>query len=66
MSTVLDETGLRVRLKAESENGLTQDSDIDTDKVSAIRKIRVRQTIGKVSKQKMAEVSQSIRGWLDL
>ena len=66
ISTVLDETGLRVRLNANKENGLLQDSDIHTDKVSAIRKLRVKQTIGKVSKQKMVEVSMSLKDWLDL
>jgi len=66
ISTILDETGLRIRLNATAENGLTHDSDIHTDKVSAIKKIRVKQMIGKVSKQKMAEVSHSIKDWLDL
>ena len=66
ISTVLDETGLRVRLNADKENGLTQDSDIHTDKVSAIRKLRVKQIIGKVSKQIMVEVSASLKDWLDL
>ncbi len=66
ISTILDETGLRIRLNATTENGLTQNSDIHTDKVSTIKKIRVRQIIGKVSKQKMVEVSHSIREWVDL
>lgn len=66
ISTVLDETGLRVRLNADSKNGLTQDSDVHTDKVSAIKKLRVKKTIGKVSMQKMVEVSASLKDWLDL
>jgi mRNA interferase MazF len=66
ISTVLDETGLRVRLNADKENGLVQDSDVHTDKVSAIKKLRVKQAIGKVSKQKMLEVSNSLKEWLDL
>lgn len=66
ISTVLNESGLRVRLNAEIENGLAQDSDIHTDKVSAIKKLRAKQVIGKVSKQKMLEVSNSIKDWLDL
>lgn len=66
ISTVLDETGLRIRLNANSENGLLQDSDIHTDKVSAIRKLRVKQIIGKASKQEMVAVSASIKDWLDL
>lgn len=66
ISTALDETGLRIRLIANKENGLLQDSDIHTDKVSAIRKLRVKQTIGKASKQEMVAVSASIKDWLDL
>ncbi len=66
ISTVLDETGLRIRLNATSENGLTQDSDVHTDKVSAIRKLRVKQIIGKVNAKKMVEVSNSLKDWLDL
>ena len=66
ISTMLDETGLRIRINADKNNGLAQDSDIHTDKVSAIRKSRVKQRIGKVSAQKMAEVSASLRDWLDL
>ena len=64
ISTMLDETGLRVRINA--GNGLAQDSDIHTDKVSAIRKVRVKQRIGKVNANKMAEVSASLKDWLDL
>ena len=66
ISTTLDETGLRVRLKVDKENCLQQDSDIHTDKVSAIKKQRVKQIIGKVSKQKMLAVSNSLKDWLDL
>jgi mRNA interferase MazF len=66
ISTALDETGLRIRLNADKENGLIQNSDIHTDKVSAIRKLRVKQIIGKVSARKMAEVSVSLKDWLDL
>lgn len=66
ISTMLDETGLRVRINADKGNGLAQDSDIHTDKVSAIRKVRVKQRIGKVNAKKMAEVSASLKDWLDL
>ena len=52
ISTMLDETGLRVRINADKGNGLAQDSDIHTDKVSAIRKVRVKQRIGKVNAKK--------------
>ena len=66
ISTMLDESGYRVRINADKHNGLAQDSDIHTDKVSAIRKLRVKQSIGKASAQKMAEVSASLKDWLDL
>ena len=66
ISTALDETGLRIRLNVDKENGLLQDSDIHTDKVSAIKKSRVKQVIGKVSSRKMSEVSASLKDWLDL
>lgn len=66
ISTVLDESGMRVRLNANEENGLTQDSDIHTDKISTIRKLRARQIIGQVSAQKMLEVSNLMKDWLDI
>lgn len=60
IGTTPDEARLRVRLKAQIENGLIQDSDIHTDKVSGIRKYGLANH-WKVSKQKMIEVSHSLK-----
>lgn len=54
----------RVFLSPTDENGLLKDSEIEIDLLQAIRRERVRQTIGHVPDEIMFTVDQALRRWL--
>lgn len=61
-----DAEAVRVRIKRRKGTGLEKDSDVMVDKVSTVRAERVRETIGRLSDDEMAEVADALRLWLDL
>jgi len=61
-----DERLFRIRIARDDENGLDADSEVEIDKVQAVRRDRVGQRIGRASEEVMAAVDEALRRWLDL
>ena len=66
ISTVLDQSNMRLRLQPNPQNGLADECDVHTDKVTAIRKSRVGKKVGEITSMEMIRASVLIRDWLDL
>lgn len=62
-------TGLslfRVPIPASQGSGLREDSEVMVDNISAVRRERVRQRIGELSRAQMASTDRALRLWLEL
>jgi mRNA interferase MazF len=62
-------TGLRlfrVAIAADRENGLDTPSEIMVDKISSLRRDRIREQIGRLSPTDLAAVGEALRQWLAL
>lgn len=62
-------TGLdlfRVGIPANASTGLRADSEVMVDKLSAVRRHRIRKRVGRLSDAQMEVVDRAIRMWLDL
>ena len=56
----------RVDLKPGKQNGLKKDSQVMVDKVTAIRRDRIRESIGRLSPEAIGRIEESLRQFLDL
>ena len=56
----------RIAIAPREENGLRANSEIEVDKLQAVRRERVGSRIGIVSEETMAAVDEALRRWLDL
>lgn len=65
-SHLLDAGLFRIALKPGLENGLKKDSQVMVDKVTAIRRDRIRERIGVVSEAVLGQVETSLKHFLDL
>lgn len=65
-SHLLDTPLFRIPIKPNKSNGLTQASQIMVDKVTAVRRDRIRERIGKVSPKLLEQVDQSLLRFLGL
>lgn len=65
-SHLLDAPLFRVSLNPGKLNGLKQPSQVMVDKVTAVRRDRLRQRIGHVSAAVMGRVEAAFAGFLDL
>ena len=56
----------RIPLQPNAENGLTETSEVQVDKVQSLRRERIRSQIGQVEEAIMAQVDEALRRWLSL
>ncbi len=63
---VLDAPLFRIPIAPGKLNGLKQPSQIMVDKLTAVRRDRLRQRVGHVSAAVMARIEASLAGFLDL
>lgn len=64
-----DVTGLtlfRVNLAASESSGLRRDSEAMVDKITAIKRARIRGRIGHISPARMGLIDSALRTWLEL
>jgi mRNA interferase MazF len=62
-------TGLtlfRVPIPASQASGLREDSEVMVDKIGAVRRERVRQRIGALTRAQMSLMDRALRLWLEL
>lgn len=57
---------MRVRLKANDITGLKQVSEVETDKITTIRAIRLSDKIGQIAEKELNKINYALRIWLDL
>lgn len=65
-SHLVDAPLFRIALNAGKQNGLKQDSQVMVDKITAIKRDRVRQPIGRLSPSIITKIEVSLRQFLDL
>lgn len=65
-SSIQDAPLFRITLKPSETNGLSVTSQIMVDKISAIKRERVRQVIGHASDETMLQVNRALALWLGL
>lgn len=56
----------RIDLKAGKQNGLKIDSQVMVDKITAIRRERIKDSIGRLSPGALAKIEGSLRHFLDV
>jgi mRNA interferase MazF len=56
----------RVPVPSEVSNGLTEDSEIQVDKVQSLRRERILRRLGDLTTAQMEQVDQTLRRWLAL
>ena len=67
LTTAVTGDGLfRIPVTPDAANGLRIASEIEIDKLQAVRRERVGRRIGTVSEEVMATVDEALRRWLDL
>lgn len=65
-TTLTEERLFRIRIASDEDTGLREDSEVEIDKVQALRRDRIGRHIGQASEQVMAAVDEALRRWLDL
>ncbi|WP_243358788.1 type II toxin-antitoxin system PemK/MazF family toxin [Fundidesulfovibrio terrae] len=65
-SHLIDAPLFRIPVEPSSANGLQAPSQIMVDKVSAVKRERVRQVAGRVSDEVMVQVNRTLALWLGL
>ena len=65
-SSIQDAPLFRITLKPSETNGLSVTSQIMVDKISAIKRERIRQVIGHASDETMLQVNRALALWLGL
>lgn len=67
MTTHLVHTGLfRISIVPVNANGLNQASEVMIDKVTSIKREKIREKIGQLSFEQMSKISEALRFWQDL
>ena len=66
LTSVLSVASVRVRIKANAKTGLKEPSDIETDKITTVRVVRLSAKIGEVEEKELLKVNEALRLWLDL
>jgi mRNA interferase MazF len=67
ITTTVSGDGLyRIFVARDENNGLKADSEVEIDKVQAVRRDRVGRRIGTASEEALAAVDEALRRWLDL
>ncbi|WP_375428990.1 type II toxin-antitoxin system PemK/MazF family toxin [uncultured Sphingomonas sp.] len=67
ITTVLLGPGdLRIPLVADSTTGLDDPSEVEVDRITTLRKIRIRRHVGFMPAASMAAVDRGLKLWLDL
>lgn len=56
----------RVLISPNHDNGLSDHSSVMVDKIVTIRRERIREKVGNLSRGEMLQVTAAIRRWLDL
>ena len=65
-SHVIDAPLFRILVEPSPGNGLQNQSQIMVDKVSAVKRERVRQVLGRVGDEVMVQVNRTLALWLGL
>jgi len=65
-SHLIDAPLFRIQVEPSQDNGLAAPSQIMVDKVSAVKRERIRQVVGRVSDEVMVQVNRSMALWLGL
>ena len=63
-SQLLDTPLFRIPIKASKASGLNQSSQIMVDKITAVRRDRIRERIGKISPTMLSQVEDSLQRFL--
>jgi len=65
-SHIIDAPLFRINVEPSSANGLQNSSQIMVDKVSAVKRERVRQVVGRVEDEVMVQINRTLALWLGL
>ena len=65
-SGISDSPYFRVAVLPSPENGLTEPSIIQVDKLATVSRDNITKVIGKASEAELAEVDNALKRWLDL
>ena len=65
ITSILSTASVRVRLKANDITGLKQVSEVETDKITTIRAIRLSDKIGQIAEKELNKINYALRIWLD-
>jgi mRNA interferase MazF len=60
-SHLVDAPLFRIDLKPGKQNGLKKDSQVMVDKVTAIRRDRIRESVGRLSPEMIGKIEESLR-----
>jgi mRNA interferase MazF len=63
---VLGASLVRVEVEPDPENGLTGPSEIEVDRITTLRKIRIDKVVGVMNADVMNKVDQLLKRWLAL
>ncbi len=63
---VMDAPLFRLPIKPSSENGLRSSSQIMVDKISTLKVEKVRQKVGSLNIEQIAELNKALKLWLDI
>ena len=67
ITTVLLGPGdLRIPLASDAGTGLDDPSEVEVDRITTLRKTRIRERIGSAPAESMAAVDRGLKLWLDL
>ena len=59
-------TVFRVPLESSDASGLRVDSEAMVDKMAVVKRVRIRQRVGRLTSAQMADINAALRVWLDL
>lgn len=65
-SHLIDAPLFRLQIEPSSDNGLRSPSQIMVDKISAIKRERIRDRIGRVSDELLVQLNRSLAFWIGL
>ena len=65
-TSLLPSNVARIVLSPTAENGLREHSAVMIDKITTVRRDRIREHVGDVSAREMRELDEAVRRWLDL
>jgi mRNA interferase MazF len=65
-SHLVESSWFRLRIQPSAENGLTKPSQIMIDKMTLVKREKLRKKIGRVDAEFMSRVDRALRIWLGL